>query len=234
MLTENNLFVLCARGKTEKLTRSWPVPEENHRHPSPAVDARWADTRWSQQRSDLALLSPGITSPSSRCSLLIPCPAAANTGGRGHQTRPEQGPATCMNGASLRLSSLRSVTHLQPCLLLGQDRLLPQSSFSQFAPETPCLPEDELALVSVLTHSHWNSTNLKPEETHTQSKLPISQISLHKLSTINANKRNAAEVLTLSVQAPALLQPSSPFLQLPTQGSCWGKTGKTPSCSITS
>lgn len=75
-----------------------------------------------------------------------------------------------MEGASLHLSFLKLVTHLL-CLLLGQDRLLPQSSFSPFVPEAPCLLEDELALGSALTHLHCNSTNLKPEQTHTQSKL---------------------------------------------------------------
>lgn len=68
LLTANNLFVLCARDKIEKLTRSWPVPEENHHHP--AVDACWAGLWWSQQHSDLALLSPG------------------DTGGHGHRARP--------------------------------------------------------------------------------------------------------------------------------------------------
>lgn len=59
-----------------------------------------------------------------------------------------------MDRASLRLSSLKPVTHLQLCLLLGQDRLLPQSIFSPFVPEAPCLLEDELTLGSALTHLH--------------------------------------------------------------------------------
>lgn len=63
-------------------------------------------------------------------------------------------PATCMDRASFHLSSLKPVTHLQPCLLLGQDRLLLQSIFSPFVPEAPCLLEDELTLGSALTHLH--------------------------------------------------------------------------------
>lgn len=81
LLTANKLFVLCARDKIEKLTKK----EENHYHP--AVDGCWAGPRWSQQHSNLALLSSGLTLPSSRCSLLILCPAAANTSGHGHRAR---------------------------------------------------------------------------------------------------------------------------------------------------
>lgn len=66
----------------------------------------------------------------------------------------------------------------------------------------------------LLSHIHSGTLLASNQRKHTHNpKLPISQVSFHKLSIIHANKRRTTTVTTPPTQPPALLQPSPPFLQ---------------------